>query len=149
MFKISFKEEDNCPCKIVEKAGKVTTVIYKGTVRLPKIWWYLPKEIFEWIKHRDCLEIYENVANNTLIVYARGKARCADGDVYDSLKGERIAEAKAKKVIYKFFAGLCHRIYSYYEGIFVDVLGDRKKYSELCQVEKEHIDKLLENGDKQ
>ena len=110
MFKVSFKETDDCPSKLVEKVGKTTTVVYKGIVKLPKFWWYLPKDIMEWVKYRDSLEIYENVANNTLIVYARGKTKCAEGDTYDSLLGERIAEAKAKMVIYKFFADLCQRI---------------------------------------
>lgn len=160
MFKISFKEEDNCPCKIVEKAGKVTTVLYKGTVMLPKIWWYLPKEIFEWIKYRDSLEIYENVANNTLIVYAKGKTKCADSDTYNSILGERIAEAKAKMVIYKFFANLCQRIYRYYEEILTGdkslsvplvnegVAGDLLKYRKLYMIEKEHIKTLVENENK-
>lgn len=159
MFKVSFKE-DECPSKVVEKVGKVTTVMYRGIVKLPKIWWYLPKEILEWIKYRDSLEIYENVANNTLIVYAKGKTKCADGDVYDSLLGERIAEAKAKMVIYKFFADLCQRIYKYYEELLTGdrslsvppvnggVAGDLLKYRKLYMIEKEHIKTLIENGNK-
>lgn len=159
MFKVSFKE-DECPSKVVEKVGKVTTVMYKGTVKLPKIWWYLPQEILKWIKYRDSLEIYENVANNTLIVYAKGKTKCAEGDTYDSLLGERIAEAKAKMVIYKFFADLCQRIYRYYEELLTGdksfsippvnegVAGDLLKYRKLYMIEKEHIKTLVENGNK-
>lgn len=159
MFKVSFKE-DECPSKVVEKVGKVTTVMFKGTVKLPKIWWYLPQEILKWIKYRDSLEIYENVANNTLIVYAKGKTKCAEGDTYDSLLGERIAEAKAKMVIYKFFADLCQRIYRYYEELLTGdrslsvppanggVAGDLLKYRKLYMIEKEHIKTLVENGNK-
>lgn len=159
MFKVSFKE-DECPSKVVEKVGKVTIVMYKGTVKLPKIWWYLPQEILKWIKYRDSLEIYENVANNTLIVYAKGKTKCADSDTYNSILGERIAEAKAKMVIYKFFANLCQRIYRYYEEILTGdkslsvplvnegVAGDLLKYRKLYMIEKEHIKTLVENGNK-
>ena len=159
MFKVSFKETDDCPSKLVEKVGKTTIVMYKGIVRLPKFWWYLPKDIMEWVKYRDSLEIYENVANNTLIVYAKGKTKCAEGDTYDSLLGERIAEAKAKMVIYKFFADLCQRIYRYYGKLLtgdrsivplVDggVAGDLLKYRKLYMIEKEHIKTLVENGNK-
>jgi hypothetical protein len=48
-------------------------------------------------------ELYENIANNTLIIFSQGTSRCMDGDKFDSLLGERLAEARAKYVIYKFF----------------------------------------------
>lgn len=158
MFKVSFKEKDNCPSKIVEKAGRVTTVMYKGSVALPKFWWYLPHEITEWMKMRESVELYENVASNELTIFARGRTRCAEGDAYDSMLGERIAEAKAKMVIYGFFAGLCQKIFNYYNNLLTGddykylpgtekgIVGDIKKYHRLCEIEREHINKLLNNG---
>lgn len=158
MFKVSFKEENGYPYRLVEKAGKITTVMYRGIVKLPRLWWYMPIDIIEWMRNREAIEFEENIATNTLIIYAMGKTKCADGDVYDSLLGERIAEAKAKMVIYKFFADLCLRIFNHYNGILTGndisylpstdkgVVGDIKKYRKLYQIEQEHINKLLGNG---
>lgn len=159
MFKVSFKEKDNCPSKVVEKIGKKTTVYYKGTVALPKFWWYLPKKIYDWIGNIGSLEIYENMATNELIIYAKGTAKCAEGDTYDSLLGERLAEAKAKLVIYRFFRDLSLKICHYYSDILTGewgftgtylykdkgLAGDYNKYSKLCKTEEAHIIKLLSN----
>ena len=103
VFKVSFRETDKNPSKAIEKVGRTTTVILKGAVSLPSFWCDIPKEISEWIAGQTKVELYENVANNTLYVYSRGMTRCHEDDKYDSLLGERLAEARAKYFIYKFF----------------------------------------------
>ena len=85
LFKVSFKEDKKNPSKVIEKAGGTTIVTLKGVVNLPEFWYNIPKEIHTWIAKRTKVEIYEDIANNTLIIFSQGISRCMEGDRYDSL----------------------------------------------------------------
>ena len=161
MFKVSFKETENNPSKVVYKAGRVTNVILKGTVKLPLFWHFMPPYIFEWIAERTKVELYEDVSHGILIVHSEGVAKCREDDKYESLLGERLAEARAKYCIYKFFYDLCSKLEEYYSNILYGPRGvadsgsgsciarDLKKYEALCIRESHHIGELLkskENG---
>jgi hypothetical protein len=161
IFKVSFKETENNPSKAVYKAGRVTNVILKGVVELPHFWHLMPPDICEWIATRTKVEIYENMANNTLIIHSEGIAKCREDDHYDSILGERLAEARAKYQIYKFFYSLCDKLYEYYSKILFGPRGvvdcgegscigrDLKKYEDLYVKEAHHIEELIaskENG---
>lgn len=155
MFKVSFKETPGNPSKVVYKAGMVTDVILKGVVELPHFWHLMPPDICEWIAIQRKVEVYENVANNTLIVHSEGIAKCMEGDSYSTLFGERLAEARAKYSIYKFFHDLCHRLRKYYSTILLgsectvvtgsdsSLTGAMEKYASLCIREAHHIGELL------
>jgi hypothetical protein len=155
IFKVSFKETPNNPSKVVYKAGMTTNVVLKGTVELPSFWHLIPPEISKWIAMRTKVEIYENMVNNTLIIHAEGISKCKEGDKYDSLLGERLAEARAKYCIYKFFYDLCRKLEEYYSNILYGPCGvadsgsgscivrDLKKYEGLCIRESHHIGELL------
>lgn len=123
MFKVSFKETPQNPSKLVTKMGNETTVILKGICDLPAFFEYIPKEISEWIEGQRHIEGYEDIASNQLIIYSKGIARCHPEDKYDSILGERMAESRAKELIYQFFFGLCSRFRDYYCMI---VFGDLK-----------------------
>jgi len=161
MFKVSFKETKDNLSKIIEKKGKTTTVTLKGVVKLPAFWESLPKCIYKWLLVVSKIELYENLYDNTLTIFAEGTAMCHEDDKYDSLLGERLAEARAKCKIYKFFFTLCDNLYEYYSTILfgsggvVDsgegdcVAKDLKKYEDLYNREIKHIEDLLaskENG---
>ena len=162
IFKVSFKETDKNPSKAVKKVGKTTTVVLKGVVELPLFWKHIPEEIMEWIGEATKVECYENVVENTLIVYSSGISRCRPDDKYDSLLGERLAEARAKYNVYKFFYTLTYKLFEYYDRIMFGDIGvvgsgsgsclavDVKKYAALCIKESHHIEELLkdkeENG---
>lgn len=159
IFKVSFKETEKNPSKIVVKKGKTTIVTLKGTVELPKFWSKIPEEIIEWIASLTYVELYENISCNTMTVFSEGIAKCSEEDKYDSLLGERLAEAKAKECIYKFFYNLCYRLYDYYSAILfgnpsVAADGDGNslyralyKYEKLYEQELKHQKELLENKD--
>lgn len=159
MFKVSFKETENSPSKVVYKAGRITDVILKGTVELPDFWHLLPPDICEWVATRTKVEIYENVSNNTLIIHSEGRSRCRSDDKYDVLLGERLAEARAKYCIYKFFYNLTSKLFDYYNEIMFGSQGvvcngngsclaqDVKKYETLCIRESHHIGELLASKD--
>lgn len=157
MFKVSFKETENNPSKAVYKAGRITNVILKGVVQLPNFWHLMPPDICEWIATRTKVELYEDMSNNTLIIHSEGIAKCKEGDKYDSILGERLAEARAKYCIYKFCYGLCSKLCDYYNCILFGPVGvaesgsdgglsrDLKKYEGLCIRESHHIGELLKD----
>jgi hypothetical protein len=159
IFKVSFKETEKSPSKVVQKVGKTTTVILRGVVELPAFWKHLPEEIIKWIEGRQKVEGYENLADNTLIIYSTGVSKCNPDDKYDSLLGERLAEARAKYHIYKFFYDLTSKLYDYYNRILFGDAGivdsghcsclaqDVKKYEGLCIRESHHIGELLASKD--
>ena len=155
IFKVSFKETEASPPKIVEKKGRTTTVTLRGVVKLPTFWSLIPPHIMEWVSRQKYLEIYEDISNNTLIIFSEYTAKCVEGDKYESLLGERLAEAHAKYDIYKFFYDLASKLYDYYNKIMFGAAGvvgtgqgsclakDIKKYEGLCIREAHHIGELL------
>jgi hypothetical protein len=157
MFKVSFKETENNPSKAVYKAGRITNVILKGVVQLPNFWHLMPPDICEWIATQTKVELYEDMSNNTLIIHSEGIAKCKEGDKYDSILGERLAESRAKYCIYKFFYGLTSKLYDYYNKIMFGDAGivdgghgsclaqDLKKYEGLYIRESHHIGELLKD----
>ena len=157
MFKVSFKETPNKPFRVVTKAGRETTVILRGTIKMPDFWHHMPMEIVDWIGNRTRIEGYEDIVTNTVIIYSTGKAKCMEGDAYNSLLGERIAESRAKYYIYKFLYDLCSRLYEYHNKILfgkgVVDYGDGdciasafKKYEGLCIRESHHLGELLNSN---
>jgi hypothetical protein len=159
IFKVSFKETEASPSKITEKKGKTTIVTLKGVVELPSFWSLIPSHIMDWVTRQKYLEIYEDISNNTLIVFSSYTAKCVEGDKYKSLLGERLAEAHAKYYIYKFFYDLASKLYNYYNRILFgdeDIAAnghgsclaqDIKKYEGLCISESHHIGELLASKD--
>ena len=158
IFKVSFKETPKQPSKAVTKVGLTTTVILRGVIKLPSFWKYMPDDIVDWIGKAKKVEGYENLADNTLIIYSTGVSKCNPDDKYDSLLGERLAEARAKYHIYKFFYDLTSKLYDYYNKIMfgeaeiVDsghgscLERDTDKYEGLCIREAHHIGELLKDN---
>lgn len=158
MFKVSFKETPNKPFRVVTKAGRETTVILRGTVRMPDFWHHMPMEIVDWIGNRTRIEGYEDIVSNTIIIYSTGKAKCMEGDTYNSLLGERIAESRAKYYIYKFIYDLCSKLCNHYDRILYGnggvansgegncIAQDFKKYEGLCIREAHHLGELLNSN---
>ena len=161
IFKVSFKETKDNPSKVVYKAGLNVNVVLKGKVELPDFWPLVPPEIQEWVANQTKIELFENMSDNTLTIFSEGLAKCRKDDKYDSLLGERLAEARAKYQIYKFFYSLCDKLYEYYGKILFGPHGvvdcgegscigrDLKKYEGLYNKEAHHIEELLaskENG---
>ena len=72
MLKVSFKETDKNPSRAVSKFGRNTTVVLRGTVRLPEFWKHVPEKITDWIACQEAVEVYDNIADNTLIVFSKG-----------------------------------------------------------------------------
>ena len=160
VFKVSFKDSPKNQSKIVVVSGKKVAVRICGTVSLPKFWKYIPDEITEWITDgQNWVGGEEDIAKNVFHIHANGFARCHEGDKFDYIFGERLAEARAKYKIYKFFYDLTCKLYDYYNRILfgdeevVDMgkgsclAQDIKKYEALCIREAHHIGELLKNKD--
>ena len=156
LFKVSFKETPKNSSKLVTKIGNETTVMLRGTCDLPAFFKYIPEEIYDWIAHQTHVEGYEDVANNQLIIYAKGVSKCHPEDKYNTVFGERMAESRAKEVIYKFFYDMCCKLEDYYQKILFGsdgivnttnqgVVGAVIKYEKLWQHEKHHQVELLQN----
>ena len=157
MFKVSFKETESNPSRVVLKKGKSTIVTLRGTAKLPSFWSHIPEDIAEWVRCRTRVELYEDMVNNKLLIFAEGMSKCHEDDKYDSLLGERLADARAKYNVYKFFYDLCSKLEGYYSNILYGPCGvadsgsgnciaqDLKKYEALCIREAHHIGELLKN----
>lgn len=155
MFKVSFNNK-----KIQTHNNKVTIVTLNGVLHFPKIVWaYTTGDIMDWMWHHPTVDVSPFGLNGTLIV--SGKSTCSDGDTFDAVKGERIAECRAKIRLYKFIAKLCEKIL---RNSFTTMYGNaeisrfteshanspqdcvwlaRKKYIELLSREIKHEKKLL------
>jgi hypothetical protein len=95
------------------------------------------------------------MANNQLIIYSKGIARCHPEDNYDSVLGERIAESRAKLRLYKFMYTFTKMLVTYYDtilyghhptGIFYErdtIYNAMLKYNKLHTQESIHLEKLL------
>ena len=158
MFKVSFKETKDNPAKVVYKVGGITTVTLKGKADLPDFWPYIPPRIIEWVREQLKVELYENYADNTLLVYAEGTAKCMEEDKYDPVLGERIAESKAMIDIYSFFYKLSCKLYDYYSSILFGAEGivakgsgwsleaAVRKYEKLWICESKHLAELIKDN---
>lgn len=159
LFKVSFKDSPKNPSKVVVVTDRKMGVRISGTVSLPEFWKHLPEDIIEWMTDKQNLVSgEEELAKNVFYIHANGFARCHKEDKFDYVLGERIAEARAKYKIYKFFYNLTCRLYDYYNQILfgeaevVDtgkgncLAQDIKKYEALCIREAHHIGELLKEN---
>ena len=158
LFKVSFKDSPKKKSKAVVVTGKRTAVMLYGTVKFPEFWKHAPNEIIEWMTdqgHLICGE--EDIVTNSFRLRALGIARCHEDEKFDYVFGERLAEARAKYKIYKFFYNLTCRLYDYYGKILFGeaevadsgkgscLAQDIKKYEALYIREAHHISELLKN----
>lgn len=154
MLKVSFKESADSHCKYVCKVGKVTTVMLRGILEVPDFWYLMPYSIRAWIAGQSLVKL--SLYDGSLLVHSSGISKCREGDKYNSLLGERLAEARAKLNIYKFMAALCDKLIAYYTELLFGktvlltkseklegIAKARDKYHRLCIHEEEHIENLL------
>ena len=163
VFKVSFKDSLKNPTKVAVVTGKKVAIMINGTVELPEFFKHIPDSIVNWMtEEQKCISGEEDIATNTFHVKATGVAKCHEEEKFDYVFGERLAEARAKYKIYKFFYDLTTKLYDYYNMIlFGDesvaesggsgscLAKDIKKYEGLCIREAHHISELLkgkENG---
>ena len=163
MFKVSFKDNPKDPAKVVMRFGNTTAVMLKGTVALPEFFKKLPDEIVTWMTDKqNLISGEEDIATNTFHIKVKAYAFCHENDKFDYVFGERLAEARAKLKIYKFFYTLDKKLLEYYHRILYGgsnsvhgkynscLAADYIKYQSLCLKEAHHIGQLLkdkeENG---
>lgn len=162
MFKVSFKDKPNDPSKIVVRMGNKTGVMLKGTVMLPKFFKNIPDEIEDWIANTNLVSGELRFEEGVFNLKVNGHAVCHEEDKFDYVFGERLAEARAKLKIYKFFYTLDKKLLEYYHRLLYGgsnsvhgkdnscLAADYIKYQSLCLKEAYHIGKLLkdkeENG---
>lgn len=158
LFKVSFKDSPKNPSKVTVVTGKKVAVMISGTVSLPEFFKHIPEEIVTWMTdEQKLISGEEDIATNTFHVKASGIARCHEEEEFDYKFGERLAEARAKLKIYKFFYSLCKRLLEYYHKILYgggsEVNGNCKnclaadfmKYKALYLRESQHIEELLKD----
>lgn len=158
MLKVSFKDDFKKEQTFNEKA---TVVNLTGTVKFPnELFRLIPSDLDEWIFHHPTVEVVDSVVRGWTLK-ASGTSKCSEGDVFDAVIGERIAEARAKLKIYRFMCTLCHKLLKYYFGIMygnaeVDRVMEShseppkdciwmayKKYKNLMIKELHHLRQLL------
>lgn len=161
MFKVSFKENPQFPVKKVQRFNddRVTVVILKGVVKLPKfLQYFIPPKIFDWME--TLKNVDAEVTMSRMFIKVTGKSICAEEDTVDKVLGERIAEARAKITLYKFMCKFCIKVTDFfveqlYGTSFLDI--DRMyninvkdnvdyamgKYLHLYEKECKHLNILL------
>lgn len=160
MFKVSFKDDF---MNVLTFQDKITVVTLKGTCLMPDWWEHIPQEINNWIWTHPSVDVHDcwSGGNLKLFIEATAKAKCANGDSFDSELGKRIAEARAKIRIYKFMHTLCGKLCAYYYSLVYGKQGeatsnfvapndhtsiylDEKKYKKLLDHERHHLVELLQ-----
>ena len=158
MLKVSFKDNFK---KVQTFNEKATVVNLTGTVKFPnELFRLIPLDLDEWIFHHPTVEVVDSVVRGWTLK-ASGTSKCSEGDVFDAVIGERIAEARAKLKIYRFMYTLCSKLLRYYFGMMygnaeVDKVIEShreppkeciwmayKKYKNLMVKELRHLRQLL------
>ena len=156
MFKVSFVDKPNNPAKQVQVFNdKATIVTLKGRMVLPKWWSLVPYSIDKWANNHEGVE-FNDICLEEAFFVVQGKSVCSEEDVFDKVKGERIAEARAKKKLYKFMYRLLEKVFWHYKKIIIGdmdmrlpelyrdgIYKDIMKYQVLYERETEHLHKLL------
>lgn len=159
LFKISFKDTPKKSAKTVVVANRNVHVLLIGFVKLPKFWKYVPDEIINWITSNSGGDIAgeEDTNANVFNLSVSGHAKCHEDDKFDYEFGVRLAEARAKYRIYRFFYHIAVKLYNYYDEILygfpgvVDcgsgdcIASEVLKYEKMCIREAKHIEKLLKD----
>ena len=164
MFKVSFKDDFK---KTEVFNARVTVVTLTGRCLTPDWFKTIPCEIDEWVRLHpsvDVDEMWNMKGNLDMIIKVSGKAKCAAGEVFDPVLGERIAESRAKIKLYKFVCTLCKKLQFYYVSLAfgnaeigriveshnvpqLDCLWlTLKKYRSLMIMESHHLGELLEQA---
>ena len=154
MFKTSFKG-DFKETEVFN--GRATIVTLKGIIRFPKHFIdTIPQSIMDRAYSHPVVEYHDSI--DTAYIIVKGKSVCREGDTFDSVIGERIAESRAKIRLYKFMYTLINKLIDYYVGILVgahnkvdvhhssltSLLDANHKYTMLWKTETAHLNKLLE-----
>lgn len=165
MLKVSFKKDSK---KVQTFNGRCTLVTLVGQMSIPNnLWSAFPNEVANWIWEHPSVDSSWGTCtkeNEIIRLECFGKSVCAEGDTFDPVIGERIAESRAKIRLYKFMHNMCEKIVQFYYGIMYgnaefDVIREShieapmdclyltcKKYRELWVKESYHLGKLLEEA---
>ena len=164
MFKVSFKKEYK---KVQIFNNRATLVTLIGELKMPvAVYNVLPDVITDWMWEHQGIDVQWGNCSREQEAFrleVTGKSVCAEGDVFDSLIGQRIAESRAKIKLYKFMHTLCEKTLHYYYSIMYgnaevhlteshteapkDCLHlTCQKYRDLLIKESYHLGKLLEEA---
>lgn len=149
MYKVSFKS-NYLTYKI---KNNVTTVILRGTLNIPNDF-TLPIPIYIWLC--DHPKVIFNPTTKTFTIKA--KVVCSKEDTFNELLGKRLAESKAKSILYWHMAQFIDKLLNYYckylfgnnltyEFVQGNKYGNnlvsiRSRYFSLYKKEIEHFDEL-------
>ncbi len=121
MLKVSFNNKE------VKRfsSNKVTLVTLSGKINLSEDMYCFPDHILVWLrKYIKNIGITEEGYNRSgFLIKVTGKAVCSEGDVVDPIFGERLAEARAKKILYRFMVNLSKQLFRYYFKILYGFTG--------------------------
>lgn len=118
MFKVSFKGEYK---KVQTFNDRATLVTLVGEIKISRrIWIVFLEEITDWILKSQSVKVsWGNPIKGSegLKLEITGKAVCSEGDTFNEVTGQRIAESRAKIKLYKFICTLCKKLMTSYKKI--------------------------------
>lgn len=120
MLKVSFKDKEVKQFN----GGKVTVVTLKGEINIDPLD-CLPNPVRIWmLRYINNNEGFStNKYGFDLVINVTGKAICSEEDTVNKVFGERLAEARAKKKLYRLMANLSKQLFRYYFKIIYGFTG--------------------------
>lgn len=114
MWKVSF--DKNTYKKVERFNDRVTVVTLKGTLKVPENWLLsLPKEVCTWLSSKKSNpKVQYNMLHDVIYITVKGKAIRRNEDKDNPVLAERIAECRARMIIYKFVYSLLNKYIKYY-----------------------------------
>lgn len=159
MLKVSFIE----PYKKVEVFNnKITKITLTGYIKYQDSILFsgnFPNDMNEWFWENPYVEFKTDYAHDRFIIKTSGYSSKSEEDTFDSVIGERIAEARAKLKIYRFVRMLLIKKMQYLYGIMYGNFEIKvseshseipkdcmyltlQKYNKLIKREEEHLQNL-------
>lgn len=150
MFKVSFNKDSKKTYIVKDTLTKVTL---SGKMKLPEWFYLIPNKITDWLWNHPVVGFDAGLEGAYINV--SGKSVCVQGDSFDAVLGERIAESRAKLRLYKFMYTFTKMLVTYYDTILyghhpTDIFYEKDtiynamlKYNKLHTQESIHLEKLL------
>lgn len=155
MFKVRFYKDSKT---VSTYNNKVTVVNLKGYMDIPYFWPFIPAEIHEWKDNHPNVIVDTEYCKGRVILNVTGKSTCSSEDGFDSKRGERVAESRAKIALYKFMVTLLNKIIMHYRKLIFGDMDIRLpelykdgiykyycKYSQYLETEWKHLNNLIHN----
>lgn len=137
-FKCTFTDK-----KVQKPNDRVTLVTLTGKIPVDIQFLSEMSKFDNWLNKQRQVEIYEILCPTALGFQVTGKAVRAENDTDNPVLAQRIAEARAKKKLYRFCEKLLFNMYKEHTQTLSCLFRYASIYQTRGNTENEHLRKLL------